>query len=220
MNIIIIVKHFMILLAFETCFKGASVSIFKDGKVFTREEKRESKQSDSIFELTAGLLNEAGVSFKDVNLILSNKGPGSFTGVRIGLSFTSGLSFGSSVERRFANSFGVALASLPDLKLTKNLLVVLRAMRDTFYIQKFNEKLEEIGEAKHLNLKEVNEILQAEDLEVFGNLEGLKLVKDGIVEDAKINSESVIKAYLRFPSLFKADVKPFYLRPAIVKNNI
>ncbi len=215
MNIIIIVKHFMILLAFETCFKGASVSIFKDGKVFTREEKREIKQSDSIFELTTGLLNEVGIKLKDVDLILSNKGPGSFTGVRIGLSFTSGLSFGSNVERRFANSFGVALASLPENLVSRNLLVVLRAMRDTFYIQSFNEKLEEISEAKHLNLKEVNEILQAEDLELFGNLEGLKLAKEGIVEDAKINSESLIKAYLRFPHLFTKDVKPFYLRPAI-----
>jgi tRNA threonylcarbamoyladenosine biosynthesis protein TsaB len=216
MNIIIFVKHFMILLAFETCFKQASVSIFKNGEIFTREERRESRQSDSIFELICELFNEVEVSLKDVNLILTNKGPGSFTGVRIGLSFTSGLSFGSKVERRFANSFAISLASLPDVKPSKNLLVVLRAMRDTFYIQRFNANLEEVGEAMHLNLSEVNEILQNEDLEVFGNLEGLKLAKEGMVENARINSESIIKAYLRFPSLFTEDAKPFYLRPAIV----
>ncbi len=63
-----------------------NVSLIKDSKVITKE--KESFQSHSIYLLPMikELLEEQSITLKDIEKIIVINGPGSFTGIRIGLS--------------------------------------------------------------------------------------------------------------------------------------
>ena len=62
-------------------------------KVYTLEEKRGKPGDQNILNLIEKILKEQGVTLKDINKIEVNSGPGSFTGLRVGVSIANALSF-------------------------------------------------------------------------------------------------------------------------------
>jgi tRNA threonylcarbamoyl adenosine modification protein YeaZ len=214
----------MNILALETCFKGASVSLFKDGKIYTKEEKRENKQSDTLAEMTEALLLDHNMKISELETVIVNKGPGSFTGIRIGLSFAEGLCFGGKMQKLFASSFLTALGSCPSITLVKDLLVILHAIRDTFYIQRFSPEFKELGQPEYLTLEQVQNVINTNEYQIFGSFEAFDLqlksnsecYSNNIIDStAKINSESLINALIHFPWLFTTSNAPLYLRSAV-----
>ncbi len=53
------------------------------------------KHGESLMLLTDSIMTEAGLKMSDLNLIVCTRGPGSFTGLRIGISTAKGLAEGS-----------------------------------------------------------------------------------------------------------------------------
>ena len=212
----------MLGLCFETCFKAASASLLlQNGEVKTLSEVREARQSESLSVMVEAILKENGVKPQELEFVLCNKGPGSFTGVRIGLSFMEGLTFGlPSVKKLYLNSFGCILGGLPaGLTLKKNLLVVIHAIRGTFYIAKFSPDCREISSPEYVTLEAIKALLQQEDLEVFGEFAGFEkefsIAGSIIAYNAQINSTNMMIAMKRFPHLVTTEGTPFYLRASI-----
>lgn len=216
-----IVKFFMIGLSFETCFQSASVSLFIEGEVQTLIETRKGGQSDSLSKMTESLLISNKIGTKDLNFLLSNKGPGSFTGIRIGLSFMEGLSFGlqsSNLQNLYLTSFASSLGDFPESELSKGneILVILKAIRETFYIQVFSNDLKPLKSPEYKTLEEVKMILKSNNYRIFGNFEGFEEFASIIILNAaKINSENNIKVMLKYNHLITRDKTPFYFREAI-----
>jgi tRNA threonylcarbamoyladenosine biosynthesis protein TsaB len=208
----------MIGLSFDTCFKQSSVALFLNGKTFTLTEERPAKQSESLAKMTEKLLIENNIEAKDLNFLLCTKGPGSFTGIRIGLSFMEGLAFGIQVKTLYLQSFASALGEFPETELYKknNILVILKAIRETFYVQMFSPELKPIEAPQYLNLAEVENLLKEKPVKLFGNFEGFEAFKEDIIANsALINSENNLKVMQKFPWLLTADKTPFYFREAI-----
>ena len=88
----------MITLAFDTAAKTASVALLRNGAPLA-EYSIESglTQSELILPMAENMLKLSGLSFSDVGLLAVSAGPGSFTGVRIGVSTVKGLAFGRNV---------------------------------------------------------------------------------------------------------------------------
>ncbi len=86
----------MKVLAFDSCAKAASVAV-TDGEKLLGEYTIDNglTQSELLLPMTENLLKSLGLSVSDIDLFGVSVGPGSFTGVRIGVSLVKGLAFGT-----------------------------------------------------------------------------------------------------------------------------
>ena len=84
----------MMLLAVETTAILATVALFQDGALIAeREADAGKKHAETVLPLIDDLLEESGVSISQIDLFAVDIGPGSFTGVRIGVSLVNALAF-------------------------------------------------------------------------------------------------------------------------------
>ncbi len=105
------------ILNIETATKNCSVSLSKNGKVIALKELNEGQFShaEKLHTFIENVISDASISLQDINAVSVSKGPGSYTGLRIGVSTAKGLCFSLdkpllSVETLtlLANAIGVA----------------------------------------------------------------------------------------------------------------
>jgi tRNA threonylcarbamoyladenosine biosynthesis protein TsaB len=82
------------ILAIDTASAYLSLALQAEGKTYKYIQKVDNKQSENIIPQINELLVAAGIEANDINYIAYNQGPGSFTGLRIGLSVALGIAFG------------------------------------------------------------------------------------------------------------------------------
>ena len=84
----------MKVLALETSAKSVSVAVTEDGKVLASSYQNIGlTHSVTLMPLLDGMLKNAGLSLADMELLAVAAGPGSFTGLRIGVSALKGLAW-------------------------------------------------------------------------------------------------------------------------------
>ncbi len=85
----------MIILNIETATTNCSVSLSKEGKTIVLKEDYDKNYShaERLHVYIDEVLKEAGMSSQDLSAIAVSKGPGSYTGLRIGVSAAKGLCF-------------------------------------------------------------------------------------------------------------------------------
>jgi tRNA threonylcarbamoyladenosine biosynthesis protein TsaB len=87
-----------ILLAIETALDVCSVALGKNGEVISaKEERGQNLHSSRLTILISEVIAEAGLKMKDLQAVAVSKGPGSYTGLRIGVSTAKGLCYGLGI---------------------------------------------------------------------------------------------------------------------------
>lgn len=82
----------MIILALDTCLSACAGAVVADGVVLSKiVEPMQRGHQECIAGMTAQLMADANLAFPDLDRIAVTVGPGSFTGLRIGLAFAKGL---------------------------------------------------------------------------------------------------------------------------------
>lgn len=84
-------------LALDTSTEACSVALALDGQILALDEVCPQQHSKRILPMVQQLLADAGVSLHQLDGIIFGRGPGSFTGVRIGVSVAQGLAFGADL---------------------------------------------------------------------------------------------------------------------------
>lgn len=85
----------MLILAVDTSAKVSSVSVLKDGRLAAITTLNTGNtHSETLLVCVKSLLSQAGIKVSDIDLFAVTNGPGSFTGIRIGVSLIKGLAFG------------------------------------------------------------------------------------------------------------------------------
>ena len=83
-----------IILSIETSTKGCSAALHQEGKLLSISELYHEKSSSGMLTtLIEHVVKVANLSFRDLDAIAVAKGPGSYTGLRIGVSTAKGLCF-------------------------------------------------------------------------------------------------------------------------------
>ncbi|MEQ1618144.1 MAG: tRNA (adenosine(37)-N6)-threonylcarbamoyltransferase complex dimerization subunit type 1 TsaB [Terricaulis sp.] len=82
----------MLVLAIDTCLDACSAVLVRDGDTLgAKSEIMQRGQAERLAPMAREIVQEAGVEFSEIDRIVVTTGPGSFTGVRVGLSFARAL---------------------------------------------------------------------------------------------------------------------------------
>ena len=84
-------------LAIDTATEMCSVSLSVFGEIRSREVLAANRHSSIVLGLVDELLAEADLTLNQLDLLVNNVGPGSFTGIRIGLGVVQGLAYGADL---------------------------------------------------------------------------------------------------------------------------
>ena len=88
----------MLILAFETSAKAGSVALLEDGKLLAESYQNTGlTHSQTLMVMAEDMLKAAGKTVSDLTAVAVAEGPGSFTGVRIGVAAAKGLSWGGEL---------------------------------------------------------------------------------------------------------------------------
>ena len=88
----------MLILAFETSAKAASVALTEDGRLLAESYQNTGlTHSQTLMVMAEDLLKQCGKTVADVTAVAVAEGPGSFTGVRIGVAAAKGFAWGGEI---------------------------------------------------------------------------------------------------------------------------
>lgn len=166
----------MLILAFETSAKAASVALF-DGAQLLGEEYQNTglTHSQTLLEMAQALLKQCGKTPQEVEAVAVAKGPGSFTGVRIGVAAAKGFAWGREIPL-----FGVSTLEAMALGLGIHqgyLCPVMDARRSQVYNALFyvnQGKLEQKAQDRAISLEDLKKELKNLEEPIF-------LVGDGSI---------------------------------------
>ena len=88
----------MLILAFETSAKAASVALMENEKLLGESYQNTGlTHSQTLMVMAEDLLKQCGKTVQDVTAVAVAEGPGSFTGVRIGVAAAKGFAWGREI---------------------------------------------------------------------------------------------------------------------------
>lgn len=86
-------------LAFDTCYDACSAAVFRHGdKLSSRFEPMRTGHAERLMPMIAEVLDEAGLAAHDLDRIAVTRGPGTFTGTRIGIAAARALMLATGAE--------------------------------------------------------------------------------------------------------------------------
>jgi tRNA threonylcarbamoyladenosine biosynthesis protein TsaB len=206
----------MKILSFDTTNNLASVAVMNNNELLSyNTTDKSSQQAEKLFSLIDKSLSEADCKLTDIDIVSVTSGPGSFTGVRIGLSSALGMQMGCEAEFIAMSNFQV-LAWLASQKNPKDhIAVILDARRDQVYLQIFNENLESLGEAKAVDISSIESHLP-KDVSLSFVGDGMKLLPQlKTKEELIINVSAEILAQATeffYKKKLYGDLVPLYIR--------
>jgi tRNA threonylcarbamoyladenosine biosynthesis protein TsaB len=88
----------LLILAFETSAKAGSVALYENGKLLAESYQNTGlTHSQTLMVMAEDMLKAAGKTVTDVTAVAVAEGPGSFTGVRIGVAAAKGFAWGGQI---------------------------------------------------------------------------------------------------------------------------
>lgn len=164
------------ILAIETSDVVCGATIyFSDEKYFSSTTRLKNAHSEKIFESIDHLFGASGISPLELGAVAISEGPGSFTGLRIGMSAAKGLAHGASVPLVPVPTFE-ALAYQFSIILPENFQFIIanRVNREEVYFAKFQVKGNNYIFADDLKVLQNSDFIEkAKDCRVFGNATGV-----------------------------------------------
>ncbi|HEP0495513.1 TPA: tRNA (adenosine(37)-N6)-threonylcarbamoyltransferase complex dimerization subunit type 1 TsaB [Enterobacter hormaechei subsp. hoffmannii] len=87
----------MRILAIDTATEACSVALWNDGTTFAHFEECPREHTQRSLPLVKTILTEGNTALTDLDALAYGRGPGSFTGVRIGIGIAQGLALGADL---------------------------------------------------------------------------------------------------------------------------
>ncbi len=127
------------LLAFDTAGTACSAAVWRGGAIRARRFEIMSRgQSERLVPMIEAVMAEAGIAYRALDAIAVTRGPGGFTGVRIGLATARALALACARPLIGVSNFEAVAAAVPeDERRGRSLAVVLDAKRSDLYVQAF-----------------------------------------------------------------------------------
>ena len=168
------------ILCLETSTAVCSVALVENGNVIALRESLDGQNhAEKITVFIDEVMKEANVSYRDLDAVATSMGPGSYTGLRIGVSTAKGLCYAMekpliAIDTLSAMAYGFKdykTTRLQDYKLGSILCPMIDARRMEVYTAFFNDKLERTSETEALVVDENSfmDMKQSHHLYLFGD---------------------------------------------------
>ncbi|WP_349917662.1 tRNA (adenosine(37)-N6)-threonylcarbamoyltransferase complex dimerization subunit type 1 TsaB [Aeromonas veronii] len=126
------------ILAVDTATEACSAALLVGDKVFSRWEEAPRDHTRKILPMVQAVLEEAGLSLDQLDAIAFGRGPGSFTGVRIGISVAQGLAFGAGVPLIGISTLAAMAQGVHRLEGADKVLSAIDARMNEVYFGRFD----------------------------------------------------------------------------------
>ncbi len=178
----------MLILACDTSNSTCCAGLYEDGKELSYEISFEKKtHSETFMPLVERVLKASGKSWKDIDAIASTVGPGSFTGIRIGLSAVKGMSLALNIPCISVSSTKALAASVTPVEHGKNVVFVpafdarnKRVFAAAYTNNSYKDFVEEGAYAASDFVKELLEIKGISNVKIIVLGDGADVIKDAV----------------------------------------
>ncbi len=217
-----------IILNIETTTKNCSVSLTKKGHLIAFKELNDGVYShgENLHVFIEDVISEVNMTFSDIEAIAVSKGPGSYTGLRIGVSSAKGLCFSLDIPLISVDTLE-SLARSIEVKKNERIIPLLDARRMEVYSAVFDADYVKIRETKAEVIDEnsFNKYLQdgkvcflgdgAEKCKKILNHENAVFL-DGYFPSAKQMAITSYEKYIQNDTEDVAYFEPFYLKDFLI----
>ena len=220
------------ILCLETATPSCSVALEHNGEVLACEEDPKGQNhSEKITLFIDSVMKKAGISYNDLDAVAVSMGPGSYTGLRIGVSTAKGICYAVSkpliaVETLHAMAFGGLSIISTERSERRNLRLIpaIDARRMEVYAAIFDENINKIKDTEAViidensfsDLKNDHHLYLFGDgadkcAKIFANDDKITVIKDfycsakymNIIAQQKLDSKGFVDV---------AYFEPFYLK--------
>ena len=224
-----------LILAIETGTDICSVALVRDGELIAlRESDEERNHAKKIAVFVDELLREYDIAAEELDAVAVSKGPGSYTGLRIGVSFAKGLCYGQNIPLVAVGSLDSLVevaredfdAGIIDIEQWDNALLcpMIDARRMEVYTQLFDTDgvAQSEVEAKIIDTESFAEERKDRPFVIFGNgakkctevLEGATFIE--VIPSARGMARLAEQAFAEGKTEDVAYFEPFYLKDFVV----
>ena len=129
----------MRILAFDTAGNGSAVSLWQDGHTLAlRTLSMSHGQAEQLIPMIAAVREDSGLDWQDLDAIAVTIGPGSFTGLRVGLAAAQGLTLATGLPVIGITTLEAYARQAANTGYRGAILVAVDARRDDLYLQPFH----------------------------------------------------------------------------------
>jgi tRNA threonylcarbamoyladenosine biosynthesis protein TsaB len=200
----------------DTALTGCNIALFDETAVMAKiQHPIDRGHAEAILPLFQQLMDDVGRSPQDVNFIYCNVGPGSFTGLRVGLAVAQFMGFSLQKPVHGITSFQAFSCGVGD---SCNRMVLVETKRSDYYCQIMDGHHKPLMEAQSMSSTDIKDLIEQYDIslitgDAINRFESEVDLNLDFINQSMINIEKTVQ----FIQSGKHDLFPpeaFYIRDA------
>jgi len=219
----------MKILSIECSAKASSVCLIEDGKIQAEYFQQDVKtHSRTIMPMVETLLKNCEIAVGDIDVLAVSNGPGSFTGIRIGVSVIKGLAFANDTKCCGVSSLEAMAYCVSDVVKHGVVCALMDARRGQYYNALFriaDGKIERLCDDRAISYEDLkNELLSLNEKCFFvgdGAIACAEYIKDGGIDIELMPQNMIMQraygvgmlAFNKKQYISANELMPIYLRP-------
>ena len=180
----------MLVLSVDSSYSTATCALIKDDKILAEINLNDKKQHSVILmRLIDSILKEYEIDINDIDAFIISRGPGSFTGLRIGMATLKGLAFAS--KKPFISVSTLDALAYNSISFQGIICPIMDALRDNIYTCLYkneNNNLTPLIKEQCLNINELVTILKEQTLPII-------FVGDGVAKHKEFLQENIPNSF-------------------------
>ena len=213
----------MIILTFDTTMSTCSALIQNNGIIVSKFNQTVIHgQSELILSAIEEILRSAKINYFDIDKVGVTLGPGSFTGIRVGIATARALGLTNKIKCMGFSTTSILAreALIRCAKKPKPIAVVIDARREEVYFQRFNKESLPIEDPRCLLPRETAEIINSDDYYLIGDkidkiLPFLNSQPEYHITDSP--DMGILADIIHNNINIHTEIKPLYVRPPDTK---
>ena len=212
-----------VILNIETSSKNCSVCLSSKGNLVTSFDLEDEayRHSELLTSSIQNILSENNLDVSGLSAVSVGIGPGSFTGLRIGLSVAKGLCYPHNINLIGISSLKIIANSV--INENKNIISMIKDKGEHYYISKYSNDLKEVVEPKIklIDRDYIFNILDDDSVIVVNTDESNKFISDLVNEEIQVFKRTISSIDMISLSHKLLEEKKFadiaYIEPMYVK---
>ncbi len=215
----------MLIACLDTSTEYASLTLFKDGEIILSFSKECRQGASKLLPFIHQQILAQKISINEINEWRVGKGPGSFTGMRVGISFVKGICFASQAKFYGVNSGYAYFDSSIKNGAIENIFILHDGRRQEVIVNHFqflnNQWTEKGAEVKKISELEIPNSTSTQFISAMPKIHFPSPLAEKITFIEKIDTKSFINISLS-NSLNNNEMdescEPIYVRPPVFVN--